>query len=250
MHRATSNVILEPSQTDFSAPTALANPVGQELASGNFSRRTWIGWAWMLLLAVSLILGWSNGWFDAETLEKAKGLPPVAFWLAMTFLPLAGFPISVTYICIGAFFPPLTAFLLGSSSLLVSMTLGYLIGRHWLRVPVQRVISRRWPQLLKLSPLQSYKATILVRAVPGVPYFLQNYGLGLLKIRFSMYLALSWSIQSMIMLSVILTVRGSVEKDFWVWLPGLGGLIVLFTIIRFLTFRGPAKDSKAFTSSS
>ncbi|MFW5883359.1 MAG: TVP38/TMEM64 family protein [Verrucomicrobiota bacterium] len=200
-----------------------------------------LGWAWIVILGAAIAIGITQGYFDPELFQRTQGISPWLFWLGMTFLPLLGFPISACYLSAGALFPPLTAFAIGSSSLLASTALGYVIGRYWMRQPMQQLLQRRAPRLLQLNPRNAIRAIVLVRSVPALPFVVQNYGLGMLKVSFGPYLFLSWAIQSVLMVAVILTVRGSIEENFALLIPGLLLLVIVLFAIRRLLHQASAE---------
>ena len=77
------------------------------------------------------------------------------------------------------------------------MTLGYWIGRGILHKPAADYLrkTRFNPDLIDTRNLT--RMTILIRSVPGVPYFMQNYLLAVWKVPFRTYITLSWMVQSL-----------------------------------------------------
>ena len=117
----------------------------------------------------------------------------------------------------------------GGLALLVNMTLGYLLARTVWREPLRRRLEPRWPRLFALDRNACAQVTLLVRAVPGVPFTAQNYLLGVLGVPFGLYLAISWAVQAVFLCGVVLTVRGVMDRDavqaLW------GGLAVLVLVV-------------------
>jgi len=141
----------------------------------------------------SILLG-----YDWRVMVQDQGLRGHAIYFCfVVLLPLVGFPISAFYVFSGMAFPPLEGLLLTSGGLLVNMAIGYWVGRYFLHKPVSHYLgkTRFNPELIKQRNLT--RMTILVRSVPGVPYFMQNYLLALSKVPFWTYLSLSWLIQSL-----------------------------------------------------
>jgi len=135
------------------------------------------------------------------------------FGVLMATLPIFGFPISAFYIFAGAAFPVSLAVPVGLVSLAVNMSVSYGLARYVWREPLRRKFEPRWPKVFALDERSTTRITILVRAVPGVPYAIQNYLLGAIATPFPTYLGLSLGIQGCIMTGVILTTRGLLDQN-------------------------------------
>jgi uncharacterized membrane protein YdjX (TVP38/TMEM64 family) len=154
-------------------------------------------------LAIAIWL-WQSG-FDWQCLTRQDSQGTrLTFFLMVVFLPLIGAPISAFYLFAGLNFPPFTALFLTASGLVLNMSLGYAIGRLLPRAPLLAMLSKRKLSGFLENPRHLIRLTILLRAVPGVPYWLQNYLLGLARVPFSTYLLLSWSIQCFFCAATIL----------------------------------------------
>jgi uncharacterized membrane protein YdjX (TVP38/TMEM64 family) len=121
---------------------------------------------------------------------------PLVFVGLMCTLPLVGFPIAVFYLYAGTVFPWWQATALCSLSLAINMTIAFPVARHLLATPLAQILARYRKSLPALTEENQFRVTFLVRSVPGVPFFMQNYLLPLLGVRFAPYLLISWSIQS------------------------------------------------------
>lgn len=190
----------------------------------------WLGWT--LALAGVGALCWALALWGADWRIFIAGHPrsgPVVFCVLMILLPLVGFPISAFYVFAGLTFAVPVALTAGGLALLVNMTLGYLLARTVWREPLRRRLEPRWPRLFALDRNACAQVTLLVRAVPGVPFTAQNYLLGVLGVPFGLYLAISWAVQAVFLCGVVLTVRGVMDRDavqaLW------GGLAVLVLVV-------------------
>ena len=179
--------------------------------------RNWLGrMIAFLFLAVGSVLFFLN-----VDLSNLRDLDPGLFFLAMVLLPVIGAPISLFYIAAGGLYPPGLAIIVGSSALIGSTLIGYGVGRWALGEVTQTKLLRRWPRLASPSEINGVRAIILIRAVPGIPFWAQNIGIGAAKLPFWPYLILSVAIQSVFLVATVLTISGAVEKDYRYLLLGL-----------------------------
>ena len=167
--------------------------------------------------------------------EWTQQLPPelhVLFWPAMVLLPLFGFPISGFTIAAALLFPLWVACFFGSLSLTLNMALGYWIGHSLWRDFTQRQIKKRFPSFTSLNQKQAFRTTVLVRAVPGVPFFLQNYILAVLGVPFGLYLLCSVLIQGSFLIIIALTINGGLTQNPMQALVGGLLFVLLFLVLQ------------------
>ena len=81
-------------------------------------------------------------------------------------------------------------------ALAINMALAYPLAKSLLKNPVSHFMARYRKQLPNLNEHNQFRITFLVRSIPGVPFFMQNYMLPLIGVRFSRYFIISWSIQT------------------------------------------------------
>lgn len=168
--------------------------------------------------------------FDMERLlESIRATDPLLFLGIMSLLPLAGFPIAAFYLYAGSAFPWWQASLLCSLALAVNISLAFPIARYFLAGPVTRILERYRKSIPPLTPKNQFRVTFLVRSIPGIPYFMQNYLLALIGVRFSHYFIISWLVQS-VFAAGMAAVPHLVEKTGWITggiLLALGGILLL-----------------------
>lgn len=148
------------------------------------------------VVAMDFAFGWEN--LLEQALDFAKTYDnPLAFLLVMSIgcaLPLS---LAACYLFAGAAFPFFTAFALCLAGLFFSSLLGYCIARF--------IFPPEWIDAL----LRKYKidredgkcfanANFFVRAIPGIPYFLQNVILGGIRTPLKMYVATNLAVQGTI----------------------------------------------------
>ena len=186
----------------------------------------------LLIAGVALIL---LG-YDWRSLIVDQGFKGYAFYIGfLIVLPLLGFPISAFYVFSGITFSPWVGLGVTSTGLFLNMIAGYWVGRCYLHEPISAYLHKKEKTKRWLHTKNLIRLTVLVRAVPGVPYFMQNYILGLVKAPFWMYLFVSWSIQSMFCAGTIfLTSSGKHFRDASNALPLALIGIVFFVLIWYL----------------
>ena len=191
----------------------------------------------LLLLIGGGIWIMSSGYDWKAIFDEAGPHTPVIYVAALTLLPLAAFPISAFYIASGLLFDPMTAIGLTAFGLTLNMTLGYWLSRSVLKYPLQHYTARARinPRWLEASSL--VKLTLLIRGVPGVPYFLQNMILGVARVPFGAYLVLSVLIQTLYCAGMVfLTHSGtkfrSAPEALWFALAGITIFVILLVLAK------------------
>jgi uncharacterized membrane protein YdjX (TVP38/TMEM64 family) len=169
--------------------------------------------AFTLLLAIGMaILAWFN--FDVrEVLNAAKSTNPIIFLLLMSLLPLVGFPIAVFYLYAGTVFPWLIAWPVCTLALAINISLSYWIGSRLLKKPIQLWLAQKEYKVPNLQELGYFKLTFLIRAVPGVPFPIQNYLLTVAGTPFVLYLVVSLAVQSVFAAGMTAIPRMIIEPD-------------------------------------
>lgn len=153
--------------------------------------------ALLMLSGASLLV-----WLGADWklwVERLTELHPLLFLAAIGLLPVAGFPISAFYFYAGVAYGWQTGILLCLSGLAINMTLSYFVALTLLRSPLRELARRRGYELPQLNTAAGqFRATFLIRTVPGPPFPVQNYLLALAGIPFSIYLPVSLATQGTI----------------------------------------------------
>lgn len=171
-----------------------------ELGENNSKPHRWIRILQVLFVPAVVAVGFIlilSGYDWRETIQS-QGVKGYAVYLLLVWtLPLIGFPISAFYIFCGAAFPPFVGLGLTSVGLMLNMTVGYWIGRYFLHRPLSVYLGKTKFNSALINQRNLLRMTILVRAVPGVPYFMQNYLLGMARVPVRTYLTISWMIQSL-----------------------------------------------------
>lgn len=133
-------------------------------------------------------------------LAQVRSLGPAAFFGLMALLPALGAPLSLFTLTAGPVFTPVlglpVVILLSLLSLGINLSLTYALARWFLRPWVERLCVWLGFTIPEVADVDQRSLVILVRVTPGPPYALQNYLLGMAKIPFATYFAISWVVVS------------------------------------------------------
>jgi uncharacterized membrane protein YdjX (TVP38/TMEM64 family) len=135
-----------------------------------------------------------------SAVRRLRGVGPEVFFAAMALLPAAGFPMIAFTLVAGPVFGPT----LGAGWVVAwSMTavVGNLLLTHWLANRALRpLVSRLLDYFEFRLPVgtvdDAWESTLIVRLAPGVPFWVQSYLLGLIRVPLGPYLVVSTAVMS------------------------------------------------------
>jgi uncharacterized membrane protein YdjX (TVP38/TMEM64 family) len=120
---------------------------------------------------------------------------PVVFFVAMAFLPALGFPLLAFTLAAGPVFSPVlgTGGVIACSlaAVLANLLLTYWLSHRALRPLVSRLLARLDFHLPESAAGDAWQLTLIVRLMPGPPFWVQSYLLGLLRVPLVPYLMVS-----------------------------------------------------------
>ena len=151
---------------------------------------------------------------------------PGIFLLLMGLLPVFGFPMSPFLALAGIKFG--TAWGAGVSLLIMPVHLGlcYLISKTFFQTIILRVMQARGyspPAFLTAKP---GKLILFFLVVPGPPYVMKNYILALTGLPFLSYIGLTWAVQGVLALPIVI-LGGTASQQRW----GLFALVLTVLIL-------------------
>lgn len=130
-----------------------------------------------------------------QVVEQLRMLGAPLFFLAMATLPAIGFPLLPFAVAAGPAYAPELGIVgvIGCAivAVAVNVALSYFVAARLLRGPVHAVLRRFGYSVPALDPRDGWLVTLLVRVVPGPPFWVQSYALGLLRVPLPAYLAIS-----------------------------------------------------------
>lgn len=141
-------------------------------------------------------------------LEWVSAAGPLVFFGAMALLPGVGVPNSPFALAAGPVFgerlglPVVT--LLCVAAITINLALTYWLARRWLRPVCGRVLERFGYKLPVVESGDVTDLIVLIRVTPVLPFFAQNYLLGLADVPFVRYLLISLAIQGSLNVGFIL----------------------------------------------
>lgn len=128
-------------------------------------------------------------------IAEFRTVPSWLFAVGLLLLPLGPVPISPLWLLAGVRFGPVVALSLTFVCLLGNFCLAYLMSAKVLRKSIAGLLERRSYIIPKVPTEDEVKFIFLIRLVPGNPLCVQNYLLGVLRVRLLHYLAIGIPIQ-------------------------------------------------------
>lgn len=118
--------------------------------------------------------------------EEAEKLPGWLCFIALTCLPLVGFPVNILHAAAGLRFGIPLGMTLVAVSIFIQLLASYGLV-HWNR----GFFERHFGWVRKKFPKGAHApVTVFAMLIPGAPYFAQNYGLALIAVPFRLYIAI------------------------------------------------------------
>ena len=163
-----------------------------------------------VVVAIAAVV-WYKGGLDLEALHAwAEDMNGALVFLALTVLPLVGFPVSVLHAVAGAKFGLGLGLALVGLSIALQLFASYAI--DWLRQ--------------RLPPATHRSLTLFTMVLPGAPYFAQNYVLAVVGVPFRIFFYYSFPIH--FGRSVIGVIFGEWSDDLT---PGRIAVFVIYSIV-------------------
>lgn len=156
------------------------------------SKRRWFYGGLAVVTLGLLAYGLTVSGFEWQSIPRAMSkLNTAAVLLLTSVLPVAGFPISMVYLLIGARFGPVVGL-----CVVTGITSLHLLGTHWvarsfLRKPLVRFIERRKHHVPEVPRGENGAIALMIMLAPAVPYFVRNYVLALSGIPLRVYFAIA-----------------------------------------------------------
>jgi uncharacterized membrane protein YdjX (TVP38/TMEM64 family) len=149
----------------------------------------------LLVATVAVVL--QVGLLDAaEAVVLAlRDAGPAVFFVAMAVLPALGFPLMAFTLSAGPVFAP--AFGAGPvilacvAAVIANLLLSYWLAHRAVRPLTLRLLAWFDIQLPDVAAVGAWETTLLVRLMPGPPFWLQSYLLGVLRMPLLPYLVVS-----------------------------------------------------------
>ena len=169
---------------------------------------------------------------------------PVPFFTGLALLPAFGLPVTAFYLAAGAVFPLWISLVGTAAGLAVNIAISYWMARKWFRNLIERLLTKTRYSIPAVAATDHVRLTLFLRLMPGPPFFLQSYILGMVEEPFLTYYFISWGTQVLIDSGFIILGSAFYSSDFGRVLIGIV-LVVLLTIIVQWVRRRLAKRAEA-----
>lgn len=187
-------------------------------------------------VAFELLFGWGEALRLCLDFAREND-NPFAFLAVMGVGCAFPFSLSLCYLFAGAAFPFFEAWVLCLLGLFASSSIGFLFGRFLVPESALKSLAARFKIGLE-NPASLANVNFFVRAVPGIPYFLQNIILGGMRTPFAAYAAVNLAVQGAIGAAMVyMGSAAASDSPVWRKLWVFGVLVAaLFAVQRAMAF--------------
>ncbi|QTN32159.1 VTT domain-containing protein [Akkermansiaceae bacterium] len=174
---------------------------------------------------------------------------PAFLFLAIVLLPGFGFPASPLIVLAGVVWGSTwQTCAITIAAVALNMAWTHFLAAGPARAIVIRLLGERWQRWKNIHPDNLRRLTILFRITPGIPFFIQNYVLGLLGVPFLTYISISVPLNGIFVIGFVLTGGAIFEGDLGMVAAGISILIAAALGLGFL--RSKLKASRKIQSTT
>ncbi len=154
---------------------------------------------------------------------------------ALVVLPFFPVPVSALLVLAGVVWrqQPVMACGIALGAMTLNMALGYWVAARPGRGIVEKFLAGWKVSVPVVPPGQDLKLVVLLRLTPGLPFFIQNYTLGFLRVPFRMFLPVSFFCVALPMAGMVLGGAGMASGSWMPFVAGAGLLVAGFVGVRF-----------------
>jgi uncharacterized membrane protein YdjX (TVP38/TMEM64 family) len=133
-------------------------------------------WFWVATCAGIAALAAAAWIFDLKALHgAAQSMNGLVLFVVTALLPLAGVPVSVLYIAVGAKFGNAWGMVLVGGAIVVHLSGAWWIGHSWLKRPLEALLRRFGKKKPQVPAADSVPTCLLIALMPGISYAFKNY---------------------------------------------------------------------------
>ena len=199
-----------------------------------------------VLIAVFACLEFFVGWSEiARIFKESSGLLSENPWLFLLVMGIGcalPFPITICYLTSGICFGLWKGFLLCFLGLFISSSIGGLMGKFLTPKIIFEKISDKF-NLKQFGMRGEFNLNFFVRAIPGIPYWIQNVFLGGMTKSPAMYLIVCMSVQGIISFTVVF-LASSLDKSPSLKYIALGAMVFSLALLQIVTNAVMKKNSQ------
>jgi uncharacterized membrane protein YdjX (TVP38/TMEM64 family) len=188
----------------------------------------------MLLAAAALLYLALKGPINTSAIDDDTRA--ITFIVSFVILPLLGFPLNIFLFLLGARFDPGTALLIMFSGMAVHQGITFPTANTLLRPLIENILTRRKISLPQLPENGFIWPSIIFMAVPGPTYAMKNYLLSLSGIPFRAFFLISWLVQAVMGIPIVLAGETLAGRHFKM-LPAVLLLMGMLYALRFWLVR-------------
>lgn len=186
--------------------------------------------AWKMGVDAAML---KSGWKASEQYLMER---PWLLFAGLVVLPGLPVPTSALLFLAGTVWRdrPVAACGICLAAIVLNMTWTYWMAARPGRGLVEKFLaagSLRIPELPKDNQL---RVILLLRLTPGVPFFIQNYLLGFLKVPFGLYLPVSAGCNALISVGVVLSGAGVADGNLKPLITGVGLIVVGVVFVQMI----------------
>jgi len=174
-------------------------------------------------------------------LASIRRVGPTPFFLGMALLPAVGFPVLPFSLAAGSVFGSQLGLpwvcTLVVVSIFANLSLTYWLSHYAFRPLLERWITKLGYSLPRVADEDRLSLTVLVRATPGPPFFVQNYLLGLSGVPFGMYAWVSCLFAGSYSVAVVLFGDSLIKGRGKMAVIALSALVVLSVLVQWIRRR-------------
>lgn len=205
----------------------------------------------VLLLAIGAYVWHANGDFLEKTtliiynkIDSLAQAHPI-FLITTTFLlVICGMPVSFFYILTTAVYGINQALIINSCMLALQLCITYGVAAYVFKQIIENWLRKKGYKTKQIPKNMQTNVTVLFRAVPVLPVAIQNIILAIGGVPFKKYFWLSWPLQCLWMVAIVLSSGSIFEGNLGFGMAGIMLLVMLILVTQLLKKRtnSSAKD--------
>ena len=170
-----------------------------------------------------------------ETISQWSAANPLYLFLAIALLPAFGFPASPLLILAGIVWGSTwQTCLITIAAVALNMSFSYYLAAGPARAIITRLLGDRWNRWKNIHPDNLRRFTVVMRITPGIPFFLQNYLLGLIGVPYLTYLLISIPLNAIFVVGFVLTGGAIFQGNLGMIATGIAVLVAAAVALRML----------------
>jgi uncharacterized membrane protein YdjX (TVP38/TMEM64 family) len=120
---------------------------------------------------------------------------PLVFVLGLILLPLVPIPVSPVWVLAGMRFGPAVAITMSAACLVGNFAIAHLLSARLFHASIEQMLVKRKFKVPQVKPEDQAMFCLMIRLFPGMPLFIQNYLLGVVRVNFGLYVLIGLPVQ-------------------------------------------------------